>query len=537
LEGCAKNKLFGVDNPKNTFTETEEVLMETSSVSSAINSEPTISSNLTLSSNNTISSSSFVNNNTLTPSSISSNISIDSSFSSNVSNLNSSKSISFLEVLLGSIKVSAAESDYSWPWKFGETWNVNSGSNYQPRSGYVSNKWHAKVASEENETTNRGLDIMVPGSYWNSQNGNWNDIPVFAPKTGTITQLCTKNGTGGDNYFVRVDDMYIWHMTPQNFILNTSVKKGQQIGTVAIGSNRSGNIGQTGDYTTKCGSGIGAHLHIKFMLNNMNVDGTTMTWENDNYSSFTSQNSNNTTQNVLFRDANSGGNSIWKFNNTTHTGDAAFPNSVGTDWKVAGFGDFNGDGYQDILWRNSNTGQNVLWEMQNGVISKDWGVISTVGTDFAISGIGDFNGDTFADILWRNSAGVNVIWNYKRNEKIGDTGAFSVVPTDWNIVSVADFNNDGKADIFWRNNNGSNVIWNMNNRYIAASTAFNSVGNDFVVGGLGDFNQDGKADIFWRNQNGYQNVIWNMNNAVVSTSTAVGSTGGNSVQVKGIFAK
>ena len=32
------------------------------------------------------------------------------------------------------------------------------------------------------------------------------------------------------------------------------------------------------------------------------------------------------------------------------------------NWKVAGTGDFNGDGKSDILWRNTSTGDNAIWK-------------------------------------------------------------------------------------------------------------------------------------------------------------------------------
>ena len=32
------------------------------------------------------------------------------------------------------------------------------------------------------------------------------------------------------------------------------------------------------------------------------------------------------------------------------------------NWKVAGTGDFDGDGKSDICWRNTSTGQNYIWK-------------------------------------------------------------------------------------------------------------------------------------------------------------------------------
>ena len=290
LDNVSKDKLFGTKKPENKFTELEDVITE-NAVSSSSNSLSSISSSSSQTNINSSTTSSYSSISTIQ--SLSSNVNSASSvsFQNTISSgSSSSKTFGLLDILFNSPRVSAGDTDYSWPWKNGETWSVNSGNQYNSRSGYKSDRWHAKT-EESGETVNRGLDIMVPSNYWNSANGNWNDIPVLAPKTGTITQVCTLNGTGGDNYFMRIDDMYIWHMTPNNnFIVNATVKKGDQIGTVATGSNRSGNIGQTGTFSTKCGSGSGAHLHIRFVSNNMVIDNTTLTWENDNYSSFTSQN-------------------------------------------------------------------------------------------------------------------------------------------------------------------------------------------------------------------------------------------------------
>jgi hypothetical protein len=43
--------------------------------------------------------------------------------------------------------------------------------------------------------------------------------------------------------------------------------------------------------------------------------------------------------------------------------------TLGTQWRIAGVGDFNGDGYADIVWQKASTGQIVVWLLQNGVLS------------------------------------------------------------------------------------------------------------------------------------------------------------------------
>jgi murein DD-endopeptidase MepM/ murein hydrolase activator NlpD len=541
--------------------------------------------------------------------------SLTSQGSSQVSNQYSTHSkTTFLDLLFGSVKADAAGTivyDYRFPYP--KDTNVSTYRTFNDLSTHANHN---------------AIDF-----YSINNNGAKFNADVVAARAGTIYLSNSSTGTTtglGNNFVLLQDDgnyaLYA-HLSGKYVTAGQQVARGQKIGIQGDTGTHYDNFDnshlhfevlQPGilNYSTACQTDFN-NCYNAFTLDQYKVYpaydecfvGRGGTQNNENNCKWSANGGNSgypwisqsspkywtsintapstaTTQNVLFRDVNSGNNSIWKFSNTNHTGDTAFPNNVGPEWKVAGFGDFNADGYQDILWRNSNSGQNVLWEMQNGAISKDWGIISTVGLDFSVAGIGDFNGDGYADILWRNTNGVNVIWNYNRNVKIGDYTVQNV-PTDWKVVSVADFNNDGKADIlwrnnngtnvvwnmnnssiiqngndvlefvdntwyvagvadfngdykqdiFWRNNNGSNIIWNMNNRVKNASLSFSSVGNDFIVGGLGDFNQDGKADIFWRSQNNNQNVIWNMNNATIATNTQVGNTGASNTQVKGIFAK
>jgi M6 family metalloprotease-like protein len=218
---------------------------------------------------------------------------------------------------------------------------------------------------------------------------------------------------------------------------------------------------------------------------------------------------------------------------------AFLPTVLDMDWELVGTGDFNGDRNTDTLWRCNGSGYyqgwNVIWYM-NGETITSYGFLPTVwDTNWKVAGTGDFNGDGKLEILWRyygsgDLQGWNVIW-YMNGTTIASYG-FPPAVTDlnWKIDGIGDFNGDGKAEIFWRYYGtgyggyyqGWNVIWFMNGTTIASygfPTAVTKLG--WRVDGVGDFDGDGKADLLWRYyDSGYHqglNVVWYMDGAAVKS--------------------
>src|SRR3989442_5538919 len=60
-------------------------------------------------------------------------------------------------------------------------------------------------------------------------------------------------------------------------------------------------------------------------------------------------------------------------------------------WKVAGVGDFNGDGKADILWRNSSTGENYVYLM-NGTTNTGVYLRTQADLNWQVADPGDLNG-------------------------------------------------------------------------------------------------------------------------------------------------
>ena len=133
-----------------------------------------------------------------------------------------------------------------------------------------------------------------------------------------------------------------------------------------------------------------------------------------------------------------------------------------TNWHVAGTGDFNGDGRDDVLWRNDN-GQlsNWLGTATGGFTLNDAVALTMVDPAWKIAGTGDFNGDGRDDILWRHTDGTLSNWLGQANGGFVNNGGVSGtnVPLAWSVVAVGDYNGDGRDDILWRHTDGTLSNW------------------------------------------------------------------------------
>ena len=183
-------------------------------------------------------------------------------------------------------------------------------------------------------------------------------------------------------------------------------------------------------------------------------------------------------------------------------------NSVATDWHVIGSGDFNGDGRDDILWRNTDGRiTNWLGTSSGGFADNVVNAYHGVPVDWRIAGIGDFNGDGRDDILWRNIDGRITDWLGTANGGFADNvaNAYSHGGTYWQVEAVGDFNGDGADDILWTSLEGYVTEWLGSSNGSFSDNRANvllNVSTDWQVTQVGDFNGDGRDDILWRNDDG-----------------------------------
>jgi Ca2+-binding RTX toxin-like protein len=175
-------------------------------------------------------------------------------------------------------------------------------------------------------------------------------------------------------------------------------------------------------------------------------------------------------------------------------------NTIDATWKIAGVGDFNGDGRDDILWRHASgvigewLGQTVQFTNNSGVAA------NAVDNSWSVVGIADYNGDGRDDILWRHSSGEIGQWLAQASGGFINNGgaAANLVDPSWTIVANGDFDGDGRADILWRHTSGVYAEWlgSASGKLSNVGPALN--GETGAVVAVGDFDGDGRDDALTR---------------------------------------
>ena len=105
------------------------------------------------------------------------------------------------------------------------------------------------------------------------------------------------------------------------------------------------------------------------------------------------------------------------------------------NWKVAGTGDYDGDGKSDLLWRNDVTGENYLWFMNGTALASSGALLTLSDLNWKVAGTGDYDGNATADIVWRNSStGEVYVWLMNGTTIASHGSTFILADPNWEIV-------------------------------------------------------------------------------------------------------
>jgi hypothetical protein len=147
------------------------------------------------------------------------------------------------------------------------------------------------------------------------------------------------------------------------------------------------------------------------------------------------------------------------------SGSVAASANLSGQWQVAGTPDMDADGNADLLLHNAESGDVGVWLMSNGTLKSAALITSGSGNmkvpaPWRLAGSGDFDGDGKIDLLWGNGPTVDgqsndvALWLMASTTSLRQglmvSGATVLSNSNWQLSGAGDFNSDGKADLVWR---------------------------------------------------------------------------------------
>ena len=187
------------------------------------------------------------------------------------------------------------------------------------------------------------------------------------------------------------------------------------------------------------------------------------------------------------------------------SGSVALPTE--TEYRLAGIGDFNGDGMDDVMLRRDDTNRWYYYPMDGREVLEGQGEVAmTRNADWRFLATGDLNGDGRDDVLLRHAK--NHRWYYYpmdgRSVAAGRGTANLTRGRLWRFKAIADLNGDGKDDVLVRNANGRWYYYPMDGRRVVAGRGYANLTDnvDWRFAGAGDFNADTKDDVLLRRPDG-----------------------------------
>lgn len=137
-----------------------------------------------------------------------------------------------------------------------------------------------------------------------------------------------------------------------------------------------------------------------------------------------------------------------------------FPQIVGSQWEVLGFGQFIGSAPMDAFIRNKVTGAVAVWQTNGENFTNFHQFPQAPNSAWQFKGIADFNNDGIADLLYQNPQSGTVVVGITVGNRVTQWRSFPKKPNPlWQIIGCADENNDGFADVYFRNSSTGQIAY------------------------------------------------------------------------------
>src|SRR5947209_4288139 len=136
--------------------------------------------------------------------------------------------------------------------------------------------------------------------------------------------------------------------------------------------------------------------------------------------------------------------------------------TVGLEWQVLAFGNFDSVGNTDMILRDVNTAALQVYNISNNQITGS-APMGAVGLNWQFSGVGDFSSRPGeSDMILRNiDTGGLQVYNIANNQITG-SAFLGTVGVDWTFAGVAPISAPGESDLVLRNDtSGAFRVYNF----------------------------------------------------------------------------
>ena len=170
-------------------------------------------------------------------------------------------------------------------------------------------------------------------------------------------------------------------------------------------------------------------------------------------------------------------------------------------WLVVGSGDTDGDGIDDVILHSAKKNGLEIWTMAASGV-QDAVRLDARGSGWEVPALMDSDGDALTEVLWHDEASGSL----ELDSLQGSAAAFGTMQADWLPAGTGDFDGDGMDELLAHNPSTGATVHGEPSASGMDWAAMPAHAGTPV--GFGDYDGDGVADVAWFDPDSRTVTVW-----------------------------